>query len=71
MLRGKVPRLAEVASETEKASRSSVYLMFQSEIVSMLQFKDRESLIFAMWPGVHSTKQTNKKETVRKTIITT
>jgi len=34
MLRRKVPRLAEVASETEKAYRASVYLMFQSEIQS-------------------------------------
>lgn len=29
-----MPRLDVVASETEKASRSSVYLMFQSEIQS-------------------------------------
>lgn len=65
----KVPGLTEVAAETEKASRSSVYLMFLSERVSMLQFKDREVLIFAVLVSWRLQYQRKTKRRVVKTII--
>lgn len=71
MLRGKVSRLAKVASEIENASRSCVYLMFQAEMQSPCFDLKAEKLRSFQYCGREIIGQKIRVGETIKTIITT